>query len=193
MGVTAKAVEEGLELFVNHRVVLDHGHELGFLFGGWQLAVEQQVAGLEVIGLLGQLFDRVAAVQQNSVVTINVGDLRLARGRGHEARVKCEAAGGGQTAYVDHVRTHCTGQYWQLDGGSALDDQLRFFVSHVASYLCFKSSDRPPTQGPHHYSEINSKVNLPKVVFHKARAVKFFRAFPAVYAFCAGKAMRYWR
>ncbi|KPB77746.1 Uncharacterized protein ALO83_04529 [Pseudomonas cannabina pv. alisalensis] len=47
----------------------------------------------------------------------------------------------------------------------------------MASYLCFKSSDRPPTQGPHHYSEINSKVNLPKVVFRKAPAVDFRSRF----------------
>ncbi|KPC26905.1 Unknown protein sequence [Pseudomonas syringae pv. cilantro] len=63
----------------------------------------------------------------------------------------------------------------------------------MASYLCFKSSDRPPTQGPHHYSEINSKVNLPKVVFRKAPAMDFSKPFPAVYAFCPGSAMRHWR
>ncbi len=62
MGVAAETVEKSLELFVNHRVVLDHGHELGFLLGGGQFTVEQQVAGFEVVGLLGQLFDRVAAV-----------------------------------------------------------------------------------------------------------------------------------
>ncbi|MFJ2682074.1 hypothetical protein, partial [Pseudomonas sivasensis] len=59
--------------------------------------------------------------------------------------------------------------------GCALDDQLRFFVSHVASYLCFKSSETPPTQGPHHYSEINSDVNLPKVLLQKALTVLFPR------------------
>ena len=27
---------------------------------------------------------------------------------------------------------------------------------------------QPPTQGPHHYSEINLNVNLPKVLLYKA-------------------------
>ncbi|KPB55750.1 Unknown protein sequence [Pseudomonas coronafaciens pv. oryzae] len=63
----------------------------------------------------------------------------------------------------------------------------------MASYLCFKSSDRPPTQGPHHYSEINSKVNLPKVMFRKAPAGDFSRLFTAVYAFCPANAMRHSR
>src|SRR5690606_18047734 len=178
-------------LLVNHGVVLDDDYELSLLLGGWQFAIEQQVAGFQIVGLIGELLDRIAPMQQNTVVTIDIGDFRLARGGRHETRVKCEAAGGGKTAYVDYIGTYGAGQNGQLDGGCALDDQLRFFVSHVASYLCFKSSDRPPTQGPHHYSEINSKVNLPKVVFQKAYKATFSSKIPAVYAFYPTKAIRY--
>ncbi|CAI8838725.1 Ovule protein [Pseudomonas chlororaphis] len=48
----------------------------------------------------------------------------------------------------------------------------------MASYLCLKSSDRPPTQGPHHYSEINPNVNLPKVLPQKALTALFPRNSP---------------
>ena len=53
----------------------------------------------------------------------------------------------------------------------------------MASYLCLKSSDRPPTQGPHHYSEINSNVNLPKVLLYKALTALFSSKLTAIYAF----------
>lgn len=47
MGVAAEAVEEGLQLLVNHGVVLDGADELFLLRGGGQLAVQQQVAGFQ--------------------------------------------------------------------------------------------------------------------------------------------------
>ncbi len=133
VGVTAETVEEALELLVNHGVVLDGADELLFLRSVRQFAVEQQVAGFQVVGAFGQLLDRVAAVQQDALVTVDVGDLRLAGGGGHEARVKSEVTGSGQATHIDHVRAHSATQNGQFDGGCALDDQLRFFVSHVAS------------------------------------------------------------
>jgi len=90
-------------LFVNHGVVLDGADELGLLLFIRQFAVEQQVAGLQVVGLLGQLLDGVAAVQQHALVTINVGDLRLAGSGRHEAGVEGEVARGSQAPHVDHI------------------------------------------------------------------------------------------
>jgi hypothetical protein len=43
-----------------------------------QLAVEDEVGDLEVGGLLGELLDRVAAVAQDAVVTVEVRDRRAA-------------------------------------------------------------------------------------------------------------------
>ena len=61
--------------------------------GVGQLALEQQVAGVEEVALLGQLLDRVAAVQQLALVAVDVGDRRVARRGGQEARVVGELAG----------------------------------------------------------------------------------------------------
>ncbi len=52
-----------------------------------QLAVDQQVGDLQVAGLLGQLLDRVAAVLEDALVTIDVGDRRATGGGIHERRV----------------------------------------------------------------------------------------------------------
>jgi len=106
VGVTTEAVEEGLQLLVNHGVVLHGADKLSLLLCGRQFAVQQQVSGLKVIRMFGQLFDRVAAVQQDTVVTINIGDLRLARCSRHEARVKCESARGRQASHIDYIGTH---------------------------------------------------------------------------------------
>ena len=71
---------------------------------GRQLAVEQQVADLEKMRLLGELLDRVAAVQELALVAVDVGDRALAgAGRG-EARVEGEdAAFGVEPADIDDV------------------------------------------------------------------------------------------
>ncbi len=161
MRIAAEAVEERLQLLVNDGVVLDGVDELGFLLDGGQLAIEQQVAGFQVVGFLGQLLDRIATMQQDALVTVDVGDLGFARGGGHEARIEGEVTRGGpQASYIYNVRPYGTGINGQFDGGGALDDQLRFLVSHAwPPVLCLESS-WPPTQGPHHYSVINRKVNL---------------------------------
>ncbi|MNG08856.1 hypothetical protein D3C84_922430 [compost metagenome] len=95
VSVAAEAVEEGLQLLMNHGVVLDGADEPGLFFCSGQFAVEQQVTGFQVVRLFCELLDGVAAVQQNALIAIDVGDLRLARGGGHEARVESETACGG--------------------------------------------------------------------------------------------------
>src|SRR3546814_7271188 len=70
-------------------VVLERG-EFGLVR---QLAVHQQVGDLEEVRVSGQLFDRVAAIQQHALVAVDVGDGRFARGGGAETRVVGEAAG----------------------------------------------------------------------------------------------------
>ncbi|MND83130.1 hypothetical protein D3C80_749800 [compost metagenome] len=144
VGVTAEAVEEALQLLVNHGVVLDGADELGLLFCVRQLAVQQQVAGFQVVGLFRQLLDRVATVQQYALVAVDIGDLRLARGGRHKARIKGEAARGGQAPHIDYIGSHGSGQNGQLYGGCALDDQLRFFVSHSGLLVMLEIIRSPP-------------------------------------------------
>src|SRR5665647_3539013 len=68
--------------------------EFAELLVGWQLAVEQQKTGREKVRVLGNLFDRVAAIKQFALVAIDEGNLRGAVGR------RCEAWIVGKTARV---------------------------------------------------------------------------------------------
>ena len=45
VGVTTETIEEGLQLLVNHGVVLHGADELCLLFGGRQFPVQQEIAG----------------------------------------------------------------------------------------------------------------------------------------------------
>ena len=103
--VTAEATEEEVHLLMDHRVL---GHGVGehfFLLCVWQFAVQQQVAGFQEVAVDGQLLDRVTAVQQLALVTVDVGDARVTGGGRHEARIVRELAGRAvQLADVDDVR-----------------------------------------------------------------------------------------
>jgi hypothetical protein len=100
-----KAVEEPLEVLVQHRVTLHPAGELVELARARQRPVDQQVAHLEEGAALGQLLDRVPAVSQDAGVAVDVRDLRLA-GRGvDEPGVQGDLAGRGQElADVQAVR-----------------------------------------------------------------------------------------
>src|SRR5262249_33168456 len=54
---------------------------------GRQLAVHQQVGDFEVVGTLGQLLDRIAAVLEDALVAVDVGDGGPARRGVDEPRV----------------------------------------------------------------------------------------------------------
>ena len=105
MGVAAETLEEPRHLLVHHGVV-DHAVvEVLLLRLGRQLAIEQQIAGLEEVAAFRQLLDRIAAVFQNAGVAIDIGDLGFAGGGRGEAGVVGEHAGlRVKLADVDHVR-----------------------------------------------------------------------------------------
>ena len=103
--VAAEALEEAAHLLVNHRVVGDAVVEVRLLRLGRQLAVEQQIAGLEEVAVLGELLDRIAAVEQDAFVAVDIGDLGLAARRRGEARIVGEDAGlAVELGDVDDVR-----------------------------------------------------------------------------------------
>ena len=91
--VVAEALHEALQVLVHHRVhrdvVLPHGE----VARRRQLALDDQIRGLEIRALLRELLDGVAAVAQDAAVAVDVGDLAPA-GRGvHERRVVAHQTG----------------------------------------------------------------------------------------------------
>src|SRR5690606_17391837 len=90
-----------------HGVVFDGVNESFFFLSVRQLSVQQQVAGFEVIRFLGQLLDRVAAVQQNAGSTINIGDLGFGGGSGHKAGIVGEQTLAREAANVDNIGPYC--------------------------------------------------------------------------------------
>ena len=83
MGFTGKAVVERPHVFMDHRVVANSCAELFALRCGRQLAVNQQVGDLQEVTICGELFDRITAISQNSIFTVQIGDraVRAALGR----------------------------------------------------------------------------------------------------------------
>jgi hypothetical protein len=77
-------------------VPLDLVGELVQLLFGRQLSVDQQVADLDEVRLLRELFDRVSAVAQDAGVTVDVSDGALRRGRVDEAFVEGRVSGLGE-------------------------------------------------------------------------------------------------
>ena len=120
MRVAAETVEETVHLVVHHGVAGDAIVEVGLLRRGRQLAIQQQVAGLEEIAVLGELVDRIAPVEEHALVAVDVGDLGFrARGRG-EAGVESEHARlGVELADVDDRRADRALADRQFDGFSA--------------------------------------------------------------------------
>jgi hypothetical protein len=102
--IAPEALVQAHQLLVHHGVMRDDVDEFVLLLAVGQLAVLQQVANFEEVAMLGELLDRIAAVEQDALVAVDIGDRRAAaRGR-EKARVVGEPAGlAVQRADVDHV------------------------------------------------------------------------------------------
>ena len=115
MGVPPVALDQGLHLLMDHGVAADVVDELIPLRRIRQFAVQQQVADLQEVGLVGQLLDGIAPVQQHPGVPVNVGEFGDAGGGGDEAGIVGEVAVPGQAADVDHVRAAAAGAHRKFD------------------------------------------------------------------------------
>src|SRR5690554_5257068 len=114
--ITAEAVEEVAHLVVQHGVVFDGVVELLVLFSARQFTVQEQVADLEEVGMLGQLVDWVTPVQQDAFGTIDIGDGRFAGCGRYKTRVVSEYAFLDEAAYVYNVRADGAGVNRYLNG-----------------------------------------------------------------------------
>ena len=103
VGVATEPLEEVGDLLVDHGVVAHPVLEVLVLLFVRQFTEQQGVAELDEVGVLGQLLDRVAAVQQHAVGAIDVGDAGFAGRGGQEAGVEGKEAFRSESAHVNDV------------------------------------------------------------------------------------------
>ena len=116
MGVAGELPDHRLDALGDPALAGDGVLEGRLLARRRQGGVQQEVAQFQEVRLLGELFDRVAAVQQGAGVSVDVGDVGVARGRGHESRVVGEETLVRQRADVDDLLAETRRQDGQLDG-----------------------------------------------------------------------------
>jgi hypothetical protein len=92
--VVIERVHHLLEALVDHRVPGDVVDPFGVLLRVGQLSVEEEIRNLEIAAVLRELLDRVAAVAQDPLLAVDVGDPAGAAGGvqergvvGHEPEV----------------------------------------------------------------------------------------------------------
>ncbi len=93
MRIAAEAAVEVQHLLVQHGVIGDGVLEVVLLLLLWQLAMQQEVAHLHKVAVLGQILDLVAAMQEDAFFAVDEGDGGLAARRRGEARVVGEHPG----------------------------------------------------------------------------------------------------
>ena len=93
VGVTREAAERDAQAFVDLRVIEDASLEGGQLGGRREFAVDEQIGGLDEVGLLSELFDAVTAVTKDALLAVDKGDLRFAGAGVGVAVVESDVAG----------------------------------------------------------------------------------------------------
>ena len=123
----AEAVQEGAEGFMHHGVMRYFVFKRRKFLRVWQMAVHQQIRYFRKIRMFCQLFDRIAAIHQDTGIAIDVSDCTTATRCGHEARIVGEITGFFvEFADIDAVRTQSAGLNRKLDVfiAGAKDDAL---------------------------------------------------------------------
>ena len=135
-----------VDLVVQHRVMRDVVNEFRLLFRVRKLAEQDEVAGLHIVGVLGQLLYGVAAVEQHALIAVDIGNLGLAASRRGVARVEGEVAKlPVEGADVDDVRSQSSAHDRQFNG---LVVRPIHDGNAAAGHLgCHPFSARAPTYG----------------------------------------------
>ena len=80
---------------------------------GRQRAVDQQIGDFQIAGFLRQLFHRITAVQEHARIAVDIGDLALGAGRGHESgsnvNTPCSLV---RLRYIEHVGSDRPDMAW---------------------------------------------------------------------------------
>ncbi len=137
MSVPAEAAIEHGQLLVHHGVIGNVVHELVFFRLVRQFAVQQQEASLEKIALFRQLIDRITTVEQNTLLTIDKGDLAFtARGRG-KAGIIGELIGRAvQFTNIDHVWSQCARHDVKIHASVHIAEGNRLFRHGISPVFC---------------------------------------------------------
>ena len=98
--VVLETLHQLLDVLVHHRVEGDLLDPLLQLRVGRQLAEQDRVGGLEVVRMLGQLLDRIAAVFEDALVAVDVRDAAATRSGVHERGIV-----GGQSGIIGGGRS----------------------------------------------------------------------------------------
>ena len=131
MGVTTEAIIECLQLVMHHGVERDSPFEIDkFLLAG-KLSIEQQIGDFHEAGLFGELLDRIAAMEQDTLAAINIGQAGFATGRRFEARIKGEQARLGiEFTNIDHIRAN-RARIHAIFMLIAIDREFSAVVTHI--------------------------------------------------------------
>ena len=117
VGIATETAEEPSELLMHHGVAQHGFFKFGLLLGSRQFAVNQQIAGFQIVAVFSQLLNRIAAIVKLAFVAIDKGDFRFTACRRHKAGVESKHARAfGEGADIDNIVTQGAFQYRQLQG-----------------------------------------------------------------------------
>ena len=130
MGVPAKAAEQEIDLFVQHGVIGDAVHEFRALGRGRQLTEEDQIGDLQKVALGRQVLDRIATMEKDAFLAIDIGDLGRAACGGGEAGIIGKAIGFRiELPNIDHVRADTAFENGKLGAAAVLvRERYHFFI-----------------------------------------------------------------
>jgi len=93
MCIAAEALIEAAQLFMHHRVAGDGVVEIFKFIRCRQFPAQQKMGNFHEAAVLGELFDRIAAVQQHAFAAVDEGQLGFATGGRGKAGIVGERAG----------------------------------------------------------------------------------------------------
>ena len=191
MRVVAEALHEILQVLMHHRVGLDVLFPGAVVLLVWQFAFDHQVGDLEIVAVLGQFLDRIAAVAQDPFFAVDEGHLALARGGVGEGRVvrhQAEILGAGLDVAELGGANHAAllDRNFVLFPGAVVGHGERIFC-HRRFPFCLNSSLRSAVS-PDRRSKTSPRINIYTVEQHRVPAPTRSDRRRAPRAFFAGAA-----
>jgi hypothetical protein len=126
---------------MHHGVARDAVVEIVLLGFGRQFAVKQQVTDLQEVAMFGQLVDRIAAMQQDAGVAVDIGNGLFAACGGGEAWIVGEGSRRRvQRADVDDVRPERPASHLEFVRFAAQFQRCSFFGHRKLLKFCMPAS-----------------------------------------------------